>query len=128
MEDVELAERFLAGTLSSFSHRDHVRVAYLLLCSHEFDDATLLLSNRIRAMAAASGKTDKFHVTRTVAWMRLIDSARSTDQASPNSEEFLLRHRELLRSTLLDEFYSSELLGSDVARARYVEPDNAPLP
>ena len=38
MEDKELLTGFLAGTLASFPHRDHVRTAYLLLGSYDFDE------------------------------------------------------------------------------------------
>jgi hypothetical protein len=127
MNDSALVEGFLRGTLESFPHRDHVRTAYLLLSVHDFEEATRILSDRIRAMAAAGGDPDKFHVTRTVAWMRLIDLARTDDRAVATSNEFLQLHPELLQSNLLDAYYSGELLRSPDARARFVEPDLAPL-
>lgn len=127
MNDTELLERFLAGTLDSFPHRDHVRVAFVLLGSNGFDEATRVLSERIRAMAAAGGDPTKFHVTRSEAWMHLIGSARARDSTASGSEEFLQRHPELLRSGLLDDYYSADLLRSDAARSGFVEPDLAPL-
>jgi hypothetical protein len=127
MEDKELLAGFLAGTLASFPHRDHVRTAYLLLGSSNFVEATRVLSDRIRVMAAEGGNPEKFHETRTVAWMHLIDRARSDDQAPASSDEFLQRHPELLRSSLLDEYYSQDRLTSDAARASFLEPDLSAL-
>jgi hypothetical protein len=127
VQDAELTQRFLAGTLDSFAHRDHVRVGFLLLCANEFDEATLILSNRIRAMAAAAGDPNKFHATRTTAWMHLIESRRMAGSPPGDSEAFLRSHPELLRSSLLNDYYSAELLRSDGARAQYVQPDLAAL-
>ena len=89
--------------------------------------ATRKLSERIRVMAAAGGHPEKFHVTRTKAWMHLIDSARAKNSHTSDSEEFLARYPELVRSGLLDEYYSADLLLSDAARAGFIEPDLAPL-
>ena len=127
MNDTELLAGFLAGTLESFPHRDHVRTAYLLLESRGFDEATIVLSDRIRAMAVAGGQPDKFHTTRTVAWMRLVAAAIEPDAAALTSDEFLLRRPHLLDSGLLNQYYSAELLGSLQSRARFVEPDLSPL-
>ena len=127
MNDAELVEGFLAGTLDAFPHRDHVRVGFLLLDTNGFDAATRVLSDRIRVMASASGDPAKFHVTRTEAWMHLIDSARRTEVTTGGSEAFLERHPELLRSSLLDDYYSADVLRSDAARARFIEPDLTPL-
>jgi hypothetical protein len=127
MQDRTLVDGFLAGTLDSFGHREHVRVAFLLLHEDCFDTAVQVFSDRIRAMAVAGGDPTKFHATRTKAWLLLVDEARKTDSTTHDSEAFLARHPLLLRSSLLDEYYSSELLRSDAARANYVEPDLAPL-
>lgn len=127
MDDSGLLEGFLAGTLESFPHRDHLRTAYVLLTQHDLDEATRILSDRIRAMAAKGGDPDKFHVTRTVAWMRVVDLARQNVPATATSDEFLQLHPELLQSNLLDTYYSGELIRSPDARARFVEPDLTPL-
>ena len=127
MQDRDLVDGFLQGTLDSFGHREHVRVAFLLLGENDFETALQVISDRIRAMAVAGGDPTKFHATRTQAWLLLVDAARKTDSTTHDSEAFLARHPRLLRSSLLDEYYSSELLRSDAARANYVEPDLAPL-
>jgi hypothetical protein len=127
MKDSELLQCFLAGELDAFPHRDHVRTAYLLLQNHGLEETTSILSDRIKAMAAAGGDPDKFHVTRTVAWMRLVDLTRVDAPATATSDEFLRMHPQLLQSDLLDTYYSGELLRSPDARARFVEPDLATL-
>jgi hypothetical protein len=128
MQDRDLVDGFLQGTLDSFGHREHVRVAFLLLDEHGFDTALQVISDRIRAMAVAGGDPTKFHATRTQAWLQLVDAARKADSTTTDSEAFLARHPFLLRSSLLDEYYSSGLLRSDAARESFIEPDLVPLP
>jgi len=125
-DDDRLVTAFHRGTLTSFPHRDHVRVAWILLEQFGSDGALEAMRSGIRSMAIAAGLLAKYHETRTVAWMRVIDAART--HPFTLSDEFVNAHPELLRAQLLDDFYSAEILRSDTARAVFTEPDRAPLP
>lgn len=125
-DDDALLIAFEHGTLTAFPHRDHVRVGWLLLERHGVDGAVPAMISGIRSMAIAAGLLAKYHETRTVAWMRLIDHARTERFAT--SSAFVDHRPQLLRPDLLSDHYSSELLASAEARAAFVAPDLAPLP
>ncbi len=132
LDDDALLAGFTADTLTSFSHDDHVRVAWLL-CTRSGTSAEALeaMTTGIRAMAASRGLSDKFHATRTAAWLALVDAAAHDTAGAPpaaDSQAFLARHPELLDRAALDAYYSAGLLNSDAARAGFVAPDLAPLP
>ena len=59
-------------------------------------------------MAAANGKPEAYHDTRTVAWVRLIVAARHGFDG--DFDEFLAAHPELIRRDLLSDYYSDALL------------------
>lgn len=126
MDDLDLVTAFERGTLSSFPHREHVRVAWILLEREGYDGAVAAMTGGIRRMAKAAGLLAKYHETRTIAWMRLIDAART--EPFETSTDFADHRPALLRSDRLDEHYSASSLASADARMAFVEPDLAPLP
>lgn len=125
--DPDLLSGFRSGTLRAFPHEDHLRIVYLLVGECGPDEALAQVSAGIRAMAAAAGLSEKFHVTRTIAWTRLVAAAVARDAAlgapASDSADFLSRHPELLRRDLLDDYYDAGRLSSPEARADWVEPD-----
>ena len=125
-DDQSLVTAFERGTLTTFPHRDHVRVAWILLQRLGYDGAVEAMRSGIRSMAIAAGLLAKYHETRTVAWMRLIDAART--EAFDSSDEFVNARPGLLRAELLDDYYSAETLRSTTAREGFTESDRAPLP
>ncbi|HOY81902.1 MAG TPA: hypothetical protein PLB92_07160 [Rhodoglobus sp.] len=125
--DFELLAGFDAGTLPRFPHDDHVRVVYLMVLEGGEQDALARVTAGIRAMAAANGKPEAFHATRTTAWTRVI-ADRTAKGSWADSHRFLAANPDLLRRDLLSDFYSDALLTSDAARLAFVEPDLAPLP
>jgi hypothetical protein len=80
----------------------------------------------IRAMAAANGKPEAYHDTRTAAWVRILVAARTG--FAGDFAAFLDAHPELVRRDLLSDYYSDALLTSDEARAAFIEPDLRDLP
>lgn len=108
MNDDELVRRFDDGTLDSFPHELHVRLAQAKLARMPEADALESIRSGIRRMAGDSGK---YHDTRTVAWFRLIAAGVPDDQ--------------LMRRDLLDDYYSPETL--ELGRESFVEPDLQPL-
>jgi hypothetical protein len=123
VDDDDLLASFEAGTLETFPHESHLRVIYLLIQRDGLDAAVTSMSARIKEWARSSGRPEAFHVTRTVAWARLVAAAGD----SGGSLEFLARHPELTRRDLLDDYYSAGRLATAEARTTFVEPDLAPL-
>jgi hypothetical protein len=86
MTDDLLLQTFYAGTLppADFRHRDHVRLAWLLIGRHDRAEAERRLIRGLRALAERAGKPEKFDEALTRAWVAAIDAARreQTDVAS----------------------------------------------
>lgn len=99
-----------------FHHEDHLRLAWL--CLREGGNAEHRMCELIRHFAEANGATRKFHLTMTLAWVRLVAMA-----GAPSFEEVMERFPQLRDKELLREFYSRESLGSERARGEWVKPD-----
>ena len=110
-----------------FHHADHVRLAWLYVGKYGAVESEQRLLDGIRKMAACANAPAKFLYTTTVAWARLVASARAQ---SPTKESFVVwveNFPELLDRDLLAKYYSKERLTSPESRAGWLEPDFAPL-
>jgi len=126
MRDEDFIRRFEACELSSFTHVDHVRVAYVY-ARRGGTTAAVRGAMRIRRLAEAKGAAGKFHVTMTVAWARVV--AHLVERSEPSDfEAFLAAHPMLLDRRLLASHYSDAVMFSPEARARFVDPDRHALP
>ncbi len=125
MTDAEFASAFENCELSneSFHHRDHLRLAWIYLNRYGEKEAATRIAVSIRNFAAHFGKSDKYHETLTIAWMRLL-----AHEAKSSFEETLAAAPMLLEKNTLDEFYSQGLLQSERAKIKFIEPDLKPLP
>lgn len=134
-DDAGFLADFESGRLekAKFKHRDHVRLAWILLRVSAPDDARARVERGIRAFATLHGVPGLFHVTVTEAWMQLV---RRTLAAAPADEwveeplsfdTWISSHAELLDAGLLARHYSDAVLKSDAARVGWVEPDLQPI-
>jgi hypothetical protein len=105
-----------------FRHVDHVRVAWLYLRRFEPAEALRRYVEGIRRLSKALGAPEKYHETITWAYLLLIGE-RLRDGESWS--EFAARNADLLdwETSILDRYYSPELLASDAARRRFFLPD-----
>ncbi len=117
MTDDEFVAAFERCTLppSAFHHRDHIRLARIYLDRLGLDAATIQFAESLKRFATHLGKSEKYHETMTIAWMRLV-------AGSPRE------HAALLDKDHLYRYYSRELLDSPEARMGFVEPDLQQLP
>ena len=133
-EDAELIRRFEDLTLpfDQWTHRTHVKVAYLYLTQYPFDEALAIVRRRIQAYNAANdvpeGPTSGYHETMTHAWMRLIDVIRREYEPYASADAFFDDHPQLERRQVLRFFYSRDRFLDPEAKHRFLEPDLAPLP
>lgn len=119
-----LAE-FEAATLdvAAFDHAEHVRMAYLMLARHPFDEALARYAGALRRIAAGAGVPEKFHMTITVAFLALVAERMERDgEAGSDWESFAARHPELLDRRCLTRWYAPGVLASAVARRTFVLP------
>jgi hypothetical protein len=125
----ELARAFEACDIdvSGFGHRDHVGVAYEMLRSYEFLEASVKYSRSINTIATRAGAHQKFNVTITLAFLSLIAERMHTARYD-SFDAFIEQNKDLLSASLLSEWYSPDRLGSDLARAVFLLPDGSPRP
>jgi|HubBroStandDraft_6_1064221.scaffolds.fasta_scaffold88679_2 hypothetical protein len=118
--DPELLAAFEAGTVTSFHHREHVRVAFAML-ARDGDLAAAALAFRagLRRIAGTSGK---YHETLTWAYLVII-AERMHGRGYASSSELLVDHPDLLDRDLLAHYYDlGAILASPIARAVFVLP------
>jgi hypothetical protein len=108
----------------AFSHRQHVRLAWVLLRT---DPAAALgrVERGIRRFAGHHGAPAKYHATITEAWMRLVAGALASSPAAADEpfDAWVHAAPELLDSGRLRLYFNEVRLASAEARAGWVEPD-----
>jgi hypothetical protein len=130
LTDAEFLRAFEACQLSneSFHHRDHIRLAWIYLQLYPELEAREHMARAIRRFAAHHGKSDKYHETVTVAWLRLVANGIARMPADASFEQLTAALPELLDKRTIEKFYSRATLASESARAFWVEPDLQRLP
>jgi hypothetical protein len=113
---------------SRFRHGDHIRLAWLYTSRMPPSAAKRRMVQTIRRYAAANGASEKFHLTITLAWMRLVAAARRLTPGAESVQEFFGHHPWTLKKESIFEFYSRERLLGERARKRWVRPDLKGLP
>ena len=130
-----LAERFTALTLpkEEWTHAAHLTVGAWHVDRYGAAGALPRLRDGIRRLNESHGTlntaTSGYHETITAAYVTLLAahlSACGSELALPVCVDRLLAGPLAARDMLL-RFYSRERLGSVEARARWIEPDLAPL-
>jgi len=129
--DREFRAAFEAGALApaAFSHRAHLRLAYVYLAEGNVEHsvermrAALLAFLRHHAIAAT-----KYHETLTRAWLLGVNHFMHRIAQSSSADDFIDRNPLLLDPKIMLTHYSAELLFSDQARASFVEPNLDPIP
>jgi hypothetical protein len=128
VNDRDFLAAFEAGTLSEdrFHHPDHVRAAWLLLREEAPAAALDRFSSALKRFAAAKGKkTRLYHETITWAYVLLINERVQRSGRRLDWEEFASANPDLptSRPSVLDRYYTSETLGSELARQMFLLPD-----
>ena len=121
-----LLEGFLDTTLPAdqFHHEQHVQVAWLFIREHGMPAALAEFTAAIKRFADAKGATGLYHETITWAFLFII-AERQVKSGAATWQEFAAANRDLLvwKPSILERYYSSELLKSDLARAVFLFPD-----
>lgn len=137
MNDTELIRQFEDCTLpfDRWTHRAHVKVAYLYLSQHGFEDGLVRLRRGIKAYNAANrvpeGTLMGYNETTTHAMLHLIETTRRAYAASHparDADAFYDMHPQLHSKHILRLFYSPQRRVEPQAKSTFLEPDLAPLP
>ena len=130
LTDREFIAQFEAKALHPqyFNHRGHLRLGWLYLTAYPLDEAITKTCSGIRDYATHLGAKNKFHTTLTVAAVQIVHE-RMMGSTVTSFDEFLEHNRDLMDDLpqLIDQHYSRELLFSEMARERYIEPDLQPF-
>jgi hypothetical protein len=110
-----------------FGHREHLELAWSVLGRLPAPEASAQIHRVLRDLAATHGMAQRFHVTLTEAWLRVV--ARHRRLAPGRSfEEFLELHPKLCDSRLISRHYGGGVLARHESHDAWVEPDVRPLP
>jgi hypothetical protein len=127
--DAAFVDAFEGGRLrpSEFHHRDHVRLAWILVRRDGLERGGDRVAHGIRAFAARHGVADRYHETITRFWIRLVGHAVAV---APDAafEDLVERFPILLDASAITRHWSRDALQRPEARAHWLEPDLAPLP
>ena len=127
-DDAALLHGFEACTVlpAAFGHREHVRIAWLLLRAHpRFEDAAHRFCRGLRAFAAAHGKSTLYHETITWAYLALVHERMQAAQAGYDAfDAFAEAHPDLLAPGLaaLAPYYPADVLRSAAAKRAFLLP------
>lgn len=125
----DLVRSFEEATISrdDWHHAEHLVVALFYLSCSDFDTATDKMRAGLFNLLRTAFKVDldkemPYHETLTVFWMRTVADLNSLMEGA-SLEEKANRLVAAFDKDYPLRFYSRELLFSDEARERYVEPD-----
>jgi hypothetical protein len=133
LDDTALWDLFQTAKLpeAEWTHRAHLRVAWMHLQRHGLDEAHVLMRVGIICLNASHGlvetATRGYHETLTRTWLALVARAMRGAVAGADSSTFVDTHAAALAKDAPLRHYSRERVLSVEARARFVEPDLEPV-
>jgi hypothetical protein len=120
-----LLERFVDTSLPAeeFHHAQHVQVAWMFVRQYGMPQALGEFTTAIKRFAAAKGANGLYHETITWAFLLLI-AERQARTPAETWEGFAAANPDLLcwKPSVLEKYYSSDVLKSDLARRAFVFP------
>lgn len=134
MDDRAFLAEFEAAAISRdrWTHRAHIRMAFLYLRELPFDEALTRIRSGIQTLNRANQvpetPTSGYHETVTVGWARLVASTLRVHGPTSDFDAFAEANPHLLTKTLLRLYYSPQQMRTPAAKTSFVAPDLAPLP
>jgi hypothetical protein len=121
-----LLEHFVDTTLPAgeFHHHQHVQVAWEFVRRYGMPAALGEFTAAIKRFADAKGATGLYHETITWAFLLLI-AERQARSGAETWVQFANANPDLLcwKPSILERYYSREVLQSDLAKKVFVLPD-----
>jgi hypothetical protein len=137
MDDADFLRQFETRTLpfQQWTHRAHVKVAYLYIRQHCLEGAIARLRTGIRAYNAKNNVPDSptsgYNETTTCAFAQIIAAvitAYGETFPTATADDFCDAHPQLMSRHILRLFYSPQRRMHPDAKQNFIEPDLAPLP
>ena len=130
LHDQDFIRKFENGSLEPrlFTHEAHLRLAWLYLKNNTEEKAIKKTCLGIRNFDILHGAGDKYHVTVTVASVKIVKNFMQKSNAN-NFNELMMEHPILLSSfkALLDQHYGFNIFSNATAKMEYVSPDRLPF-
>jgi hypothetical protein len=130
-DDLAFRDSVEKGTLqpADFGHRAHLRLAYIYLAESDTERAyARMRSTILDFLERNSVDPSKYHETITRAWIMAVRHVMESSRECASADEFIDSNPVMLDSKIMLTHYSAELLFSNEARARFVEPDAEEIP
>ncbi len=113
----------------SFHHREHLRIAYILICKYGVDEAHSILRTGIKSFLNHAGVDgSKYHETLTYAWILAIYHFMNISEDSYSFDKFITSNPVLLNKNIMNSHYSQSILMSEKAKQKFIKPDREPIP
>lgn len=129
--DVEYLEIFESLNLPIYewTHRAHVRLAWIYLSTHSFSKALQLLRSGIQRFNDKNGFFQRYHETVTQVYATLILNRIQSAAPYDNFNDFIAANPQLIaRKPPTGPYYSHAHLWSQEGRSLFLPPDLANLP
>jgi hypothetical protein len=121
----ELVCAFEACTFhpSQFRHYQHLAVALWYVSTFPYEEAMDRMKRGIRRLAETYGKTG-YHETITIFWLKVVKNFLDNNHPAGSLADIAnLLAAKYGNKTLINDYYSSEVLNSARAKAEWVGPD-----
>lgn len=131
LNDDDFLNEFELCTSTNWSHKTHLRMAWLYLTRNDRRVAVNKIFDGIKNFIQTSpiARKTTFHFTMTYFWIQMVDLAIAQSPKGVNFETFLSLNPHLMNGGLFLEYYKKEtLLNNPIARQEMVLPDIKPLP
>jgi hypothetical protein len=111
-----------------FTHKAHLRLAWIYLQNHNLDEAIEQVRTDIKRFVAFAGAESKYNDTLTVAAVRIVNRFVKAYKTK-SFEKFILANDELLTDfkALVMQHYKTDIFTSEVAKKRFINPDLIPF-
>jgi len=130
-EDRNVRQEFEACSFppAEFNHRTHIRLAYVYLSEHDINAAHQMMRGALLSFLKYHAvDVSKYHETITLAWIMAVRHFMENTPKAESFDTFIEKNPEMLDSKIMMTHYSAEVLFSDEARAKFVEPNLDPIP
>jgi hypothetical protein len=130
-DDIKFRADFESGAIKpeQFSHREHVRLAYIYLCESNLATAHARTRDAIQSLLQRNNiAAAKYHETLTLAWLKAVRYFMSKTADAESAAQFIELNPRLLDTKIMLTHYSPETLFSEEARAMFIDPDIEPIP
>jgi hypothetical protein len=129
MTDQPFVHAWLRAKLAAgdFHHRDHLRLAWMLLDEHGPERAGDVLAGLLRDVAEAHGQPERYHETLTRFWLQVVIHVRERRPDLADLDAAASALPLLLDKDLPFRHWSRPAMATEAARRGWLEPDLAPL-